>query len=160
MHHIIWNPLHVPRHSFILWLVAKCRLRTMDRMHNTSGGDHTCKLCNSEAETHDHLFFQCRYSFQVWQTIMGRACTRWPSLPWTSLLEWASTRYNRARNMDHMIGPLLLASSVYHLWQERNSRFFHNHAKSVQTSLNKSEICSLIHIIITGSQRPSIIFGT
>ncbi|KAJ6729713.1 hypothetical protein OIU85_020604 [Salix viminalis] len=34
--------------------------------------------------------------------------------------------------MEDMIGPLLLASSVYHLWQERNSRVFQNHAKSVQ----------------------------
>ncbi|KAJ6752481.1 hypothetical protein OIU85_002855 [Salix viminalis] len=101
-------------------------------MHN-SVEERTCKLCSSEAETHDHLFFQCRYSAQVWQTITGRACNHWPSLPWISLLEWTSTRFHRSKNMEDMIGPLLLASSVYHLWQERNSRIFQNNVKSVHT---------------------------
>ncbi|KAJ6379628.1 hypothetical protein OIU76_016302 [Salix suchowensis] len=42
IHSILWHPLHIPRHSFILWLVAQCRLRTMDKMHYLHLEDTSC----------------------------------------------------------------------------------------------------------------------
>ncbi|KAJ6372275.1 hypothetical protein OIU76_026707 [Salix suchowensis] len=69
MQYILWHPLH----SFILWLASQGKLHTMDRIHNVNVEDHSCKLCNQAAETHEHLFFQCQFSAQIWQSVNNKA---------------------------------------------------------------------------------------
>ncbi|KAJ6704111.1 hypothetical protein OIU85_029974 [Salix viminalis] len=56
----------------------------------------------------------------------------WPTLPWSQLLEWASNEFRSPKLISHKIGPLILAATVYHIWQERNQRVFNNSARSVQ----------------------------
>ncbi|KAJ6737816.1 hypothetical protein OIU85_019837 [Salix viminalis] len=131
IHSILWHPLHIPRHSFILWLAAQCRLRTMDKMDYLHLEDTRCKLCNHEEESHEHLFFQCRFSSQVWRRITGHAKIFWPPLAWGSLIDWTANKYHNNKLVHQMIGPLLLAAAVYHLWQERNRRVFHNNPRTI-----------------------------
>ncbi|KAJ6308600.1 hypothetical protein OIU76_018228 [Salix suchowensis] len=99
--------------------------------------DRTCKLCNREAESHEHLFFQCSFSSRVWRTIfLHDYLFRLPVLPWSQLLEWASTAFHSPKLITHMIGPLILAAIVYHYWQERNTRIFNNNARSASSISN------------------------
>ena len=50
------------------WLAARDRLSTMDRISKWDRGvDVTCVLCKSEPETRSHLFFECRFSAQIWE---------------------------------------------------------------------------------------------
>ncbi|KAJ6422466.1 hypothetical protein OIU84_027431 [Salix udensis] len=115
----------------MLWLAAQGRLRTLDRLPATSIDDQNCKLCTNLPESHDHLFFSCSFSSQVWKLIQDRSHKQWPALPWNGLLDWTARRYKDARSIDDFIGPLIFAGTVYHVWQERNSRIFRSNAKSV-----------------------------
>ena len=57
----VWNPMNVPKHSFILWLVLKQRIMTKERASRFIQLDNIdCSLCKDEAETTQHLFFQCQ----------------------------------------------------------------------------------------------------
>ncbi|KAJ6675050.1 hypothetical protein OIU85_011247 [Salix viminalis] len=96
----------------------------MDKMHYINGEDTTCRLCTRVQETHDHLFFMCRYSLQVWKYIQAKAHTRWPNLSWNSLVEWTSRRCQDTKSTNNKIGALIFAAAVYYIWQERNKRIF------------------------------------
>ncbi|KAG5234703.1 hypothetical protein IMY05_011G0009200 [Salix suchowensis] len=72
-------------------------------------------------------------SLWVWSTITMHDHNLWPPLPWSQLLEWASNEFRSSKLISHKIGPLILAATVYHIWQERNRRVFNNSARSVQT---------------------------
>jgi hypothetical protein len=87
MHQLLWFAGHIPRHSFILWLACLGRLRTMDRL--SSAGiiqNATCIFCGLQTETHEHLFFICTTSRQVWETVTARANIYWPCCNWSNLL--------------------------------------------------------------------------
>lgn len=125
LYHILWHPLHVPRQTFILWLAGQNRLRIMDQTPQSSMIDNICELCHLHPESHDHLFFKCSFSSQVWNSTLQRAHLRWPTLGWTDFLQWASTQFHNKKEISHLIGPLVIASTVYHVWKERNRRVFH-----------------------------------
>lgn len=67
MNKVVWHSYALPKHAFIVWLVSKGRLLTMDRINNwtTGYGEGMCMLCHVTDETHLHLFFQCSYSTQL-----------------------------------------------------------------------------------------------
>ena len=76
--HLCWFKYRIPRHAFILWLAIKGRLRTMDRLHDQER-PRICTLCSLEDETHEHLFFNCRFSHEVWAWITTKHKTPWPN---------------------------------------------------------------------------------
>ncbi|KAB5561451.1 hypothetical protein DKX38_006408 [Salix brachista] len=127
-HLLIWQKEHIPRHAFILWMAAQGRLRTRDRLSTTTAiPSLLCVLCNQETESHDHLYFRCHYTRAVWKTVNGHAGLTWPSMPWNQLIDWAVIAHNHRRNVNSMIARLILAASVYNVWQERNRRIFSHH---------------------------------
>lgn len=69
--HVVWHTFSVPKYSFLLWLVLKQRLLTRDRMQRfgmrVPAGD--CLLCNSDLESHDHLYSSCPFSSRMfWES--------------------------------------------------------------------------------------------
>ncbi|CAH2064195.1 unnamed protein product [Thlaspi arvense] len=90
---IIWFSQRIPKHSFLAWLVVLNRCPTRDRMRECGlQVDPLSVLCNSAAESRDHLFFDCpihRSSFkpvhvlirQIHQLIRNRASSLRPSNP-------------------------------------------------------------------------------
>lgn len=148
MHHLLWFKGHIPRQSFILWLASKKRLNTMDRLHNTGILAHTtCILCAAHEESHNHLFFDYHYSNIVWRTICSKASVQWPSLPRNQLLIWAVNTYRKGKDIMHTIPRLMLSTTVYFLWHERNSRIFSQQFQSHHST--SRDILELIrtHII-------------
>ncbi|GJX41177.1 RNA-directed DNA polymerase, eukaryota, reverse transcriptase zinc-binding domain protein [Tanacetum coccineum] len=67
---VIWFKQFIPKHRFILWLAIQGKLLTQDKMENWNiGGNPLCGFCNQEANSHDHLFFQCDFAKTVWKEI-------------------------------------------------------------------------------------------
>ncbi|KAL2934263.1 hypothetical protein RDABS01_017382 [Bienertia sinuspersici] len=59
----VWCSSAVPKHQFMTWLAFRQRLLTRDRLKRMNlVEDQRCCLCNSEDETHSHLFFDCEFS--------------------------------------------------------------------------------------------------
>nr|XP_009781722.1 PREDICTED: uncharacterized protein LOC104230578 [Nicotiana sylvestris] len=56
----VWDRNNIPKHSFICWLAMHRRLLTRERLATLGicQKDH-CVICGEEAETIDHLFFEC-----------------------------------------------------------------------------------------------------
>lgn len=60
---LIWFSKHIPKFSFVTWLVALGRINTLDKLRTWSiETDSVCLLCMNNEETRDHLFFSCEYS--------------------------------------------------------------------------------------------------
>ena len=128
--HIVWFSGNLPKASFILWLAVKRRLGTQDRLHPLQPGT-TCLMCNLQLETHDHLFFECPYSQQLWHTISLRGTFFTPSIPWGQLIPWLSSNW-KGNSLQMKTNLLFLSITVYHLWRERNNRFHVHTSTSVQ----------------------------
>ncbi|KAJ6978456.1 hypothetical protein NC653_026763 [Populus alba x Populus x berolinensis] len=133
MHQLLWFKGHIPRQSFILWLAGLERLRTMDRLHSAGIIQNTsCSFCGTYTESHEHLFFECQIPRSVWQMVNARANITWPCMSWKNLLQWASTIYIKKSDVQHTIARLLLSTTVYQLWYERNNRVFNNQHQNTQ----------------------------
>ena len=134
IHKLLWFKGHIPWQSFILWLVSLGRLHTMDRLQSTGIiRNATCIFCGLQTETHEHLFFECQFSRIVWQTINAKAIIHWPYLPWQNLLSWTTSNYYKKTDIQHFIARLVLSTTVYLLWYERNTRIFSHQFKAAPT---------------------------
>ncbi|XP_020262713.1 uncharacterized protein LOC109838703 [Asparagus officinalis] len=126
----IWDGLQIPKHSFILWLVAQSRLLTQDRLCRMGIiSSNQCALCSNNLETCSHLFFECQYSATVWNLVMDWLKFNWKSCNWDSIINWFSHSLKRKRNFTEKLKRMALAVSVYMLWSERNLRIFQEKAR-------------------------------
>ncbi|KAL2224843.1 UNVERIFIED_CONTAM: hypothetical protein Sindi_2938100 [Sesamum indicum] len=128
---LLSGSLKIPRHLFILWLGILGKLATTDKSWLAHLGP--CILCNEGAtETHDHLFFQCRFSLQYLTAIRRVVRYPWPNRDWITDIEWASQRW-RGKHIVNISYQALLASCVYHIWRERNLRRFEHTERTPST---------------------------
>ncbi|GKD93401.1 reverse transcriptase domain, reverse transcriptase zinc-binding domain protein, partial [Tanacetum coccineum] len=130
---VVWFSCCIPRHAVHLWLVIRRRLKTQDNLRywdNAGSLNMACSLCESQPDSHEHLFFECAFSQQVWSHLKGFA-----GLPNTTLsineiindiLPFAARKTSKS-----IIAKLVLAAATYFIWQERNGRLFKNSKRTV-----------------------------
>lgn len=120
----VWCSRGTPKHSFITWLFTLNRCPTRDRMLSWGlSTPATCLLCNSTAESRNHLFFECNYSSQVWIYAGTRSGMR-TSPGWEQTL---SDLRNLPGARHAKLLPLFVwQSTIYFLWSERNARLHRN----------------------------------
>ncbi|KAL9677411.1 hypothetical protein QQ045_005640 [Rhodiola kirilowii] len=86
-HKLVWNRFNSPRSALHLWLVAKNRLLTRDRMRGMCyTGDGSCVLCRSAQESRDHLFFECPFAKQLIRISASFLKLRWIPIEWHLLI--------------------------------------------------------------------------
>lgn len=119
-----WFKEGIPRCSFITWLVMKKRLPTRDRLRQwglTIPGE--CTLCSMGQESHDHIFFECEFSSQLWNSLASEF-----HLPQPLTSDLAATAIatdpSLSRSSKGVIIRLLFQVIIYHIWKERNRRIF------------------------------------
>ncbi|KAJ9540805.1 hypothetical protein OSB04_027311 [Centaurea solstitialis] len=118
----VWFKGHVPKFSFCMWIACCWRLPTQDRIGTWFSGSTTlsCALCDECMDSHDHLFFGCTYSREVWRRIKVEfGLFGFPEL-WTDIMEVLGDN----RGPSKMVHRLALSGTVYHIWRERNRRLF------------------------------------
>ncbi|KAL0295057.1 UNVERIFIED_CONTAM: hypothetical protein Sradi_6855500 [Sesamum radiatum] len=121
----------LPRHEFILWLAILERLSTLDRIWPLPTINSV--LCGGQQrETHDHLFFHCSYTRCCLDILKCRTRFCWPNRSWQVDILWAARRW-RGRHFLNQASCALLASLVYNIWRERNSRIFQNSGASAES---------------------------
>nr|GEW41112.1 hypothetical protein [Tanacetum cinerariifolium] len=74
-------------------------------------------------DTHEHLFFECRFSFQVWECV--KSLTSITGIPSTlnSIVDFSIPLAHR-KSARSVTLKLVFAATCYFLWQERNNRLF------------------------------------
>ncbi|GKA38795.1 retrovirus-related pol polyprotein from transposon TNT 1-94 [Tanacetum coccineum] len=147
---IVWFTHCIPRNAFNLWLIMRQRLKTQDMMRpwdvgqNTTVVSNTCPLCNMQMDSHEHLFFECRFSSKVWLSIRNLAGM--DNIPpiLEDITAWFSPMAAKC-SFDCIVGKLLFAAAAYHIWIERNNRLFKNVRRSPK------EIKDIIVVMIAAS---------
>ena len=92
--YLVWSKYTIPRHTTHLWLVMRRRLLTQDRMRQWHVGNEVdlallrCPLCKGQQDSHEHLFFECPFSVQVWNLVMDVAGMRGISSKWSDIVAW------------------------------------------------------------------------
>ena len=116
----VWFAGMIPKHGFIMWLVALDRLSTRDRMRRWGVSvSPLCLFCGSSDECRQHIFFDCPYSGEVWSFFYSRLHLSPPPL-FEEGLRWV--RSPTQDNNINLILRLSFQASVYMIWKERNSR--------------------------------------
>ncbi|XP_071704859.1 uncharacterized protein [Rutidosis leptorrhynchoides] len=123
---MVWFSQCILRHAFVVWLLMGERLKTQDRLKSWEvhhGSSLLCPLCNSVQDSHEHLFFACSYSAQVWSLILNHIDFPIVTHGWKDFVLLVSPF--ASRNVARIVViKLLFAAFVYYVWQERNRRFF------------------------------------
>ena len=117
---IVWEQWSLPRNNFILWLAMLGKLRTRDRLRFIHT-DTFCIFCRQEEESHEHLFFGCRWTSSLWNNTKDwlRINRRMSTLK--SVVRGLSTR---GKNLEARMRRVSLSMIVYLIWDERNKRIF------------------------------------
>ncbi|GJW91199.1 hypothetical protein Tco_0168752 [Tanacetum coccineum] len=130
---VVWFSKCIPKYAFNLWLVIKGKLKTQDKLRSWDVSNSLttkCSLCDSQPDSHEHLFFDCSFSRQVWchmRDVAGMSHVP-PSLE--LILDYIIPIAKR-RASRSVISKLILASSTYFIWQERNEHLFKSHKRTV-----------------------------
>jgi len=90
--------------------------------------DDLCVLCLQEAETTDHLYFQCPYTAYLWKLCKLKLGITSISV---SLFEEVTVISSKFKHKCHTrtLAKLVLSAVIWHIWQERNSRIFNHESK-------------------------------
>jgi len=109
----IWNSFVSPKHAFTLWLAARKRLPTKDRL-SFLHVEGSCVLCVGNMESEAHLFFQCPFSSLLWRRIRDWLGISREMSTISSALKWIKkeARGSSVRAKAIKVG---LACTVYHI---------------------------------------------
>lgn len=128
----VWNRFTLPKQAFILWLVLRNRMLTMDRISSWFGDnvDLACSLCLEKNESVSHLYFECAYSREVVTQVaawLGLSSVPFTHSRWCVWMEHCS----RSRSVQANCWVSGLTAVVYWLWGERNCR---RHGRGARSS--------------------------
>ncbi|PWA64577.1 reverse transcriptase zinc-binding domain-containing protein [Artemisia annua] len=127
---LVWYSQGVPRHSFLLWLAIKERLHTQDRLMLWNPNMNLmCQLCSKCNDSHNHLFFNCDYSKEVWRVLKRRIKANNGDNEWRNVIDRMSDMPCNI-NIRSVVRKMVLATCVYHIWRERNARIFTSEKQS------------------------------
>ncbi|GJU75163.1 protein LAZ1 [Tanacetum coccineum] len=140
-HQVVWFEHNIPRHAFHLWLLMRRSLKTQDRMKQWDVGVDVdlnmiwCPICELQKDSHEHLFFECLFSAQVWSSARQLAGMDLIQPVLTDIMLFLQPMAN-CRTTISIIGRLILAASSYFIWLERNNRIFKKVKKHPEEIIN------------------------
>lgn len=156
----MWFKQGIPRFSFISWLAMKSRLPTRDPLRNWGlNVQADCVLCSGFVESHDHLFFGCGFSSELWQGFNLGMGNHLPVL--LHSFGAAVTSVSAfSRSATGVVAKLLSQAIVYSVWKERNSRIFtgvSSSAASVRAAVDRVMRDRLLSFPATSVSSPSLL---
>ena len=132
-HKLVWFPKDIPKCGFILWLAIRERLGTHDRLHIDSSNWY-CLLCNNQAETHDHLFFNCSYTKEIWKALKQKCHLSFGDLSWKDCVS-QMVNICKGKSLSTTVRKLSFVTSNDLIWAERNSRYHDNSFREARAVL-------------------------
>jgi hypothetical protein len=150
----LWKSSCTPRIKFFAWLILVDRLNTktmLRRRHINIQDDALCVLCDTGLEEDiDHLFFDCPFAMQCWNSIHFTWDT---SLP---MLERLAAATN-AHNLEFFTEASLIAA--WELWKVRNDKVFQRTDPTIATWFaNFKNQCTLQSVRFKEDLRSSFCF--
>ena len=125
---VVWSKGFVAKHAMCAWMACLCRLPTQDRLiswkHNPP--DYRCLFCGLCIDSHNHLFFQCGFSGEIWKNVKEAVgIIDFPD-SWEDIL----IRFHNGIHWNSM-QKLAFSAVIYMVWKERNARLFKKGLRTV-----------------------------
>lgn len=123
----MWGSSNLGKHKFFFWLLLRDRLsrRNLLRWKNMTLDDYSCVLCNRGLEdTCFHLFFECPFSQECWDSI---PITWNLNLPPLDMVIIARTNFGLSIFREFFI------TACWVIWTTRNAVIFDNGQVNVNT---------------------------
>lgn len=134
----VWFSGGIPKHKFLTWLMVLNRSPTRDRLLQWGlQTDPSCLLCNFFPESRSHLFFECRFSWAVWENLSKR-CNFNSLRDWESLL--GQLRNFKAPKPARKLLLIAWQASIYLIWTERNHRLHRDRSRSVDVIIKEADL--------------------
>ncbi|KAF4391651.1 hypothetical protein F8388_005416 [Cannabis sativa] len=118
----IWDNLLLLKHRFVYWQIINTQLLTRDFLSKILPLQNIlCPVCESEAETHEHIFYNCVFTKQV-----QREGSSWLGVhSWPSSNTDLSYRCNfKKQDLQNRLLNMVTAAVFYQLWANRNQCSF------------------------------------
>ncbi|GJV69830.1 RNA-directed DNA polymerase, eukaryota, reverse transcriptase zinc-binding domain protein [Tanacetum coccineum] len=126
-----YSPFSVQRMWALFGLeILRCR-DTLSSWDVVAGLMNVCPLCETQPDSHEHLFFDCSFSFQIWSRIKQFAGLMGSGSSLDSIVSILMPIAKR-ESFKSCIGKLTLATAAYFVWQECNFWLFKHSKRSVQ----------------------------
>ncbi|KAL0928474.1 hypothetical protein M5K25_000358 [Dendrobium thyrsiflorum] len=120
----VWHKRHSLRFSVYAWMAVIGKLKTADLLIKRQIMVHPgCCFCQTTNETHQHLLFECDFTFTVISTLfpsLAGFLFRPNVLQVFDFLDMASHLSAKDRGFCFLV----VCCSVYFIWRERNNRRF------------------------------------
>ncbi|XP_074288451.1 uncharacterized protein LOC141613606 [Silene latifolia] len=121
-HFICWNPLNIPRTSFIYWASLHKKLLTRDRpVQMGICSDTTCCLCATVPETHEHIFQDCDFTRNCMTLLQQKIQV---SFPIHDVIRWFSTGRCKS-SLQKLFAGACYVGTIYAIWMARNHARIH-----------------------------------
>ncbi|GJW84458.1 hypothetical protein Tco_0157603 [Tanacetum coccineum] len=134
-YNVVWFNYCISRHAFHMWLVVKRQLKAHDmlRQWDIHGSllSFQCPLCDGQPDSHEHLFFECTFAMQVWDSMKVMAGISNVMCSITVIVD-ILIPMSKHRSARSVIAKLVVAACCYYIWQERNFRLLKNKKRSPQ----------------------------
>ncbi|MFS7912516.1 putative transcription factor interactor and regulator CCHC(Zn) family [Helianthus anomalus] len=128
---IIWFSQCIPKHAFLMWLKMRKKLLTQDKIMEWGAARRNnmnmmcCLLCYENIDSHDHLFFSCKFSAEVWHKVITYTDMVNVNPVWEDAINWLLARRSW-KTANSIVDRLIIAAMAYNIWRERNNRLFRN----------------------------------
>ena len=121
----LWKSGNLGNHKFFFWLLLRDRLNTKNllRRKHMHLDDYTCVMCSQGCEeTSFHLFFECSFSKECWETIP----ISWDfNLNPVDMIVWARLQFGSP------IFREIFISACWIIWNTRNGIIFYHGQKNI-----------------------------
>ncbi|GJS84492.1 hypothetical protein Tco_0751033 [Tanacetum coccineum] len=131
--HCVWFTGCIPRHALNFWLIVKRRLKTQDKLKawdKVNPDKRVCSLCEGQEDSHEHLFFECSFSKQIWQQVKCYAGLSGSDFSIDNIIQ-DIIPFAMKRSSKSICAKLVVAAASFFIWQERNNRLFRSEKRSV-----------------------------
>ncbi|KAK4726382.1 hypothetical protein R3W88_031299 [Solanum pinnatisectum] len=99
------NNAACPKWIFISYLALQSRLLTRDRLATWGcAEDVHCVLCGTEDESHNHIFFRCLFSSQVWQNVLCWQSIHREARGWEEEITWLNAQCKGKQTRAEVLG--------------------------------------------------------
>ncbi|XP_021994822.1 uncharacterized protein LOC110891434 [Helianthus annuus] len=135
---VVWFSQCIPRHAFLMWLIMRRKLLTQDKIlqwdlsRRKNMNMMCCLLCFENNDSLEHLFFECKFSTQIWLSVRDKVNMATVEPKWTDVINWLLAR-GASKSVFNYSSRLTVAASAYFIWQERNARLFKNQTRPPDT---------------------------
>nr|GEU58849.1 hypothetical protein [Tanacetum cinerariifolium] len=128
-YNVVWFSHCIPHHAIHMWLVIQQKLKTQGRLRQWDVGSSIdlnllkCPLCDLVPDYHDHLFFECSFSSQVWSKVRV-LCGMDVIPPHLSDIVAFIVPLSKGKTVVSILFRIAIAATSYYIWLERNVRLF------------------------------------